>query len=1167
VHQQIKTLSFKVILLFLLTGTGLIGNSNAFGQKKINTDSLKIARQKSIDSVRAAQQKSMDSARVARQKVSDSMKLARQHVSDSLATIRKYRESKRYKDSVANVRQDRLDSMKTARAAFYDSLKAERDRVSDSLFAIRKAFTDSIQIVQKRRTDSLATIRKYRESKRYKDSVALVRQIKTDSARVARKAISDELIATRKRALDSATAVRKAHGDSLMAARKAVGDALKSVRKAKSDSLAKVKESKERLTKSKQKLKTDQLQLALDLKIKKKHEAWSNEKMLKKKWSAPRRFLQNTYTHYNYYFNADKKMDEALANMQRGRKENYDSLIALFPFDPDRDSSALSADMDSIIQKASLGIQIHDPRTKWADDLYLLLGQSYYYKGNYDEASTAFKYIISSNLQKKLDAQKKAAAKKKPVDKNTSIVETEEKGVDFLTRKSANNEAILWLARTYTESHKENEAESILDLLDSEKDLPDELKGRVALEKAYLNLGKGNYKAASDELVTVADDSHMPDWVRLRAAYLGAQILYNQGNYGGAATQYQKVIDLKPKIEMDFYARKNLAYSLMESGGSQESATASLRGILKDNKYQPYHEQVYYILGRLSANNKKYDEAITYLRKSIESSKSTKKQKALSFASLGNVYYARGDYNNARLSYDSASALARYAPNDDMIAQASKRSKVLDQVVGPSQSIRDLDSLLALSSLSEKEQRSVVRQYIRSLENKKADSAFRAENAVADNSAPEESGDPGGGWYFSNPALMQQGANDFKRKWGTRQNVDNWRRVGGQTFTQNNNNTGGADTKDNGGTEVDDRGIPTEASLLAAIPNTAEEKASIRSRLEAAYTDIATAYINELEDYTSAKQTLDTFEKRFPDHSRQAEALYLRYQLALKQDRLAEAQTYSNRLTKDYGDTKWAKQVRPLDETEGLLASTNKMSVANYYDEAYGLMMQRQYEEVLKRAKDGQKQYSDPVYNSRFRIMEAISLAGSGNYEQADTLLTQFISSKPSDSLRIWAESVMAYVKKNKPVVLPPAAKDTTAGAATNAVAPPAPVVTPPPATYAYQPQGVHYVLFYFKKMESKAMGVKAGLTDFNTFNYSNQSLNTNLEMLKPDQGIITIKQFPTAAHAKIYINAVKSNNLLLKEYKSDEYQMMVISENNYKKLAADKDVIPYTGFYKANYK
>lgn len=1201
-QQRIKTLSFRVIL-FLFVTIGLLLGTDAYGQSRVNADSARIAReriqdstrnamkasldsarqarQRILDSTRAANQRILDSSRAERMRISDSMKIARQHITDSLTAIREYRESKHYKDSIATARQERLDSIKAVRTAYYDSVRAERQRVTDSVVAVRKAALDSMRAIQKQRSDSLAAIRKYRESKRYKDSVALVRQMRVDSATAARKAYNDSVIAVRKAALDSATAVRKAKTDSMTAARTRITDSLKAVRKVRADSLAKVKEQREKLKKVAEKKREDKFKLALELKITKKREAWSNEKMLKKKWSFYRRFFQNTYTHYNYYFNADRKMDEALTNMQRMKKENYDTLIPLFPFDPDIDSTALASDMDSIIHKASVGIQIHDPRTKWADDLYLLMGQAYYYKGNYNEATTAFRYIISTNQQRKAKEQKEAAAKKKPVDKEVSIVESDEKkALDFLKHRSVNNEAVLWLARTYTEAHKEEDAEAILDLIETDKNLPDDMKGRLALEKAYLNLGRGNTRMASEHLVAVAADEEMPEWIRLRAAYLVGQLEYEQGNYAVAASHFQSVVDLNPKIEMDFYARKNLAYSLMNAGGSQDAATASLKKMLKDGKYAPYYEQVYYVLGRLAANNNDLDDAAKFLRQSIESPKSTKKQKALSFATLGNVYYAKGNYTDAKLSYDSAAALTRYAPNDELIITAAKRAKVLDRITGPVNIISTQDSLLALASLDEKGQLARVRDYIRDLERRISDSVFRAEGGDPGAIAMGDGGDPGGTWYFANVALVKQGYNDFKRKWGSRQNVDNWRRVGGMAFT----NTGGQSTDFNEDEGVDEKGLPTEASLLAAIPNSAEEKTRSRESIQRAYVDLATAYVSDLEDFPRATQALDTLDYRYSNHNHKAEALYLRYQVALKENRLDIAKQLSDQLQRDYSTSPWAARVAPSQESQGLLASTNGISVSNFYDETYGLMMQRDYSTVLTRVREGQKQYKDPVYNNRFRIMEAIALAGEGAYGQADTLLTQFISTNPTDSLRGWAETVMNYIKKNKPAVTaPPAAGDSSAAAKPLPGSMPSPAGAmstdslsaaannaasqPVPATYTYKPKEPHYFMFLFNKMESKAMGVKAGISDFNTFKFSNQNLTSNLQMLQPAQGVIIVKQFASATHAKIYANAVRASKEIFREYNPEEYQLVIISADNFRKLEADKDVQPYLKFFKSVYK
>jgi hypothetical protein len=599
--------------------------------------------------------------------------------------------------------------------------------------------------------------------------------------------------------------------------------------------------------------------------------------------------------------------------------------------------------------------------------------------------------------------------------------------------------------------------------------------------------------------------------------------------------------------------------------------------MLKDGKYLPYNEQIYYVLGKLSANSNQPDEAIENFQKSIASTKSTRKQKALSFAGLGDVYYSKGSYKAAKLAYDSAATYGRSIATEESIATAIKRNRVLDKVVAPIEIINKQDSLLALAALSEKEQKQVVRRYIRDLQKQKEDSAFNAANG--NTSAPLVSNnDPGnsvGDWYFSSTVAMQQGYNDFKRKWGNRQNVDNWRRVGGIAFNSNSNGANNEVPENEATSETDENGLPTESSLLAAIPNTGESQTKAKQQIQKAYMDLASAYVKDLEDYARGAQALDTLDKRFAAHEQKGEELYLRYQIALKQNKLDEAQSLSEQLRKEFADTKWAKEVAPKEEPQGLLAS---VAVDDYYDETYGLMMQREYGQVLQRVREGQKRYTDPVYNKRFRIMEAIALAGSGYFDQADSVLSAFISTHPTDSLRSWADVVMNYVKKNKPAVPKNPVKDsigvkqvnndTTSATASGF---PANVVPPntaaAPAAYTYNASAPHYFIFFFNKMESKAMGVKAALTDFNTFNYNSQHLNAELTMLQQGQGIITVNSFPSAAHAKIYLNSVKANNLILKEYTPSEYTLMIISADNYKKLRADHDITPYLKFYKANYK
>ncbi len=1163
--------------------------------RRVQLEAQRIERQRVLDSTRAARTHIADSMKAERLRVTDSMKTARSHIADSigqvrkqktdsLAAIRKYRESRRYTDSVARERQKKIDDRKAIQQAYFDSIRAERKHITDSTIAVRKAYTDSIRAVQKKRTDSLSTVRKYKESKRYRDSVAIVRQGRLDSLRLARQQYNDSMIAARKHTADSITAVRTHIRDSITAVRKVYTDSITAVRKARADSLAKVKEQRERDREVMAKNREKRMQLALDLKIKKKREAWSNEKMLKKKWSAPRRAIQNTFTRYNYYFNADNKMDEALRNMQRTRKENYDSLLALFPFDPNRDSTMLAADMDSIIQKTSIGIQIHDPRTKWSDDLYLLMGQAYYYKGDYKNAAITFKYIVSIRrmLEEQKRKRKKNPSRRTTTDRTPSVAAEEKKNVlAFIQHRTAHNEGLLWLIRTYAQSEQPDQAESVIELLASDPKFPKHLQGRLALEKSFLYLKEGNTQGASEQLAVVADDRHTGKWLRMRAAYINGQLLQQEGNYPDAAGHFRDVIALHPNIEMDFYSRKHLAYSLMYAGGDQDEAVASLKTMLKDGKYLPYYEQIYFVLGRLAANSNNTTDAVTYLQKSIDAPKSTSRQKAVSFATLGDIHYKTGNYTGAKLAYDSAAYLAASAQGEPLVDLAVRRSQSLDKITVPLQTIYTQDSLLLLASLSEREQRQVIRRYIRRLEQERNDSIFRAENAMPGFGETSSSGNSNyGNWYFSNTTLMQQGMNDFKRKWGNRKLADNWRRSAASGFVAGGNDFSDIQDPEKENIDLDEKGLPTEESLLAAIPSSPERQEAARELIQRAYADLGNAYINQLEDYTRATAAMDTLDKRYPGHPHQAELLYMRYMVALKQDRLSDAQLYSTRLQDEYPGSKFAGMVKPAGDP---LEADNDVPVAVFYDNTYDLLRQRQFTEVIQRAGRGKRLYNNQRYNPGFTIMEASALAGAADFDQADTIISAFIKEQPSDSLLSWAQTIKEYITRNRPAPdtlqadsLKAAGTDTLSsgrnlrdmndslaagrdikGKAEDNI----------PETYTYNPREPHYFLFIFPRMETKVMGIRAALTDFNNLQFSDQNLTINLEILKDQRGAVIVQEFGTSVQARNYIRQLKAKPQIFRDYTDDEYQLLIISSKNYRKLIFDKDIDQYQEFYKTRYR
>src|SRR4030095_5750350 len=117
-----------------------------------------------------------------------------------------------------------------------------------------------------------------------------------------------------------------------------------------------------------------------------------SEKSDQKKFGVPNRFIQNTVTHYNYYFNANNKLNEVLDRAKSSFVDDYSLLLPFYNYtlESTQQDSIL---LDSLTYKSSTGVALHDLRNDWADNLYLLWGAAYYLQKEFDSAFLMFQFI------------------------------------------------------------------------------------------------------------------------------------------------------------------------------------------------------------------------------------------------------------------------------------------------------------------------------------------------------------------------------------------------------------------------------------------------------------------------------------------------------------------------------------------------------------------------------------------------------------------------------------------------------------------------------------------------------------------------------------------------------------------------------------------------------
>ncbi|HEY0355732.1 MAG TPA: hypothetical protein VGC29_05995, partial [Flavisolibacter sp.] len=147
-------------------------------------------------------------------------------------------------------------------------------------------------------------------------------------------------------------------------------------------------------------------QLGFDLKIDKpqpyEERVLRAEKSQDKPLRAQSRFFQNLTTHYNYFFNANTKLNEVIDNAKASFRDDYTNLLPFYNYSLDITAQD-SKELDSVIYKAQTGIVMHDLRNDWIDNLYLLWGAAWFLEKKFDSAGLMFQFINYSFAEKEKD--------------------------------------------------------------------------------------------------------------------------------------------------------------------------------------------------------------------------------------------------------------------------------------------------------------------------------------------------------------------------------------------------------------------------------------------------------------------------------------------------------------------------------------------------------------------------------------------------------------------------------------------------------------------------------------------------------------------------------------------------------------------------------------------
>lgn len=950
-------------------------------------------------------------------------------------------------------------------------------------------------------------------------------------------------------------------------------------------------------------------QLGISFNIKKPKEyderVLRSERSDEKKFTLPRRFIQNTVTHYNYYFNANNNLNEIIAKAKASFTDDYSKLIPFYNYTLDV-TQIDSVLLDSITYRSSTGIALHDLRNDWIDNLYLLWGAAFYLHKEFDSASLMFQFINYAFAEKEKDGFYKTIGSNQDGNSALSIATKEKTSLPrkIFSQPPSRNDAFIWQIRTFLAQDLFAEAASLIVTLKNDPNFPKRLNNDLDEVQAYWFYKQNMWDSAAVHLVKALDNATNKQ-EKARWEYLAAQLYELSGNHKESEKYYAKAFNHTTDPIMDVYAR--LFYVRVNKGNSEKDIDNNIAQLVKmarRDKYKDYRDIIYYMAAQMELDRNNTDGAMALLLKSTQVASNNIAQRNQAFLKLAELSFQKKQYRQAFNFYDSLQLDNRTVDNvSALIAKKEMLRKVADNIV----IIERQDSLQHIASLPEGERSDLVKKIVRQLRKQqglKDEGYISAASPFATTNTPTlfPSLDTKGEWYFYNTSSRSKGQADFKAKWGNRPNVDNWRRSASlaaglqnkiNMVNGNNNPTAGA-TDDNTPKEI------TYDALYANLPLTPAQLQKSNDSLQNALFSLGKLLIQDVEDCTTGTETLERLRSSFPEFNPMDEVLFNLYYCYNKNGETAKAADIKNRMKEKNPGSDFTAIVTTGKDPREIL----KEEATKTYEKVYDLFIEGNFKEAVAQKKIADSLYGKNYWTPQLLYIEAVYYIKQREDSTAKNVLNNIISKFPGTVLAEKAATLIDVLSRRKEIeeelrnlVINRPKEDTTnrksviinndqnpvnknnpiindtANKVQPVVKAPSPAVDTladkQPAInnnlpYTFTPQAEHYVVLILNKVDPVFSNeAKNAFFRYNREAFNNKIMTADLYQLDEDNRLLLISPFKTAQDAIDYIDITrpKTASEIIPWLKGGKYTFSIIDDKNLETLKARKDIEDYKSF------
>jgi tetratricopeptide (TPR) repeat protein len=833
-----------------------------------------------------------------------------------------------------------------------------------------------------------------------------------------------------------------------------------------------------------------------------------------KKKSWVNRQFHNTTAKYNGYFNGNESIKNGIKKLEESFVDDYTTILPVFKTGDLKKSKNTHSYMDKAIKKGSIVIQKHSMKIKgkeyckWIDDNYLMVGKSYFYKGEFEDAIKTFSFIKNEY-------------------KNNEI--------QF--------DASLWLIRALVEKKDFMTADVELDELTNNRKFPKKLDVDLAKISADFYLQQANYELALEQLVKI-DKLIKRKNKKVRYNYIMAQLYQLQSNFRSAKNKYEQVLKSSPEYEMVFNAKMNLARSLESGSRDTQKMRQKLLKMTKDDKNKEYLDQIYFTLAEMDIINSDTLAAIdNYLLSTVYSIENNT-QKSLSFLALGKIDYNRSFYKDAKINYDST---LFYMDEDFREYESAKeKHEILQELVYHLDVISLQDSLQVLASLPASELSQLISQLIQA-EVKKESEALAAESSkqqmLYENNRNGGKGEQfgnntsGGKWYFYNPATLSFGLSEFRKIWGKRKLEDDWRRKDKKIV-----NVFEIDSIATDSAEVVTQNKKDPNFYLEKLPKTAEDLANSDEMIRESTYQAGVIYKNDLQEYNKSSALFMSLLSRFPDDKNYAALAYYNiYVNHLEVEKHQEAEEMKNLLLHNFPNSVYAQLLTNPNFQDQLINLQNEDELA--YQGVYQLYVTKQYMQVIEKC----KLVSDDDYQSKYLFLKALSFSALKDSSECINILDKIISIDKDSRIIKEANYLLEAIKNPEKV------KKANEQALTD-------------SPYLFRSGNTHMSLFILPKEGVDINYLKILISDYHSNDFENEVFEISAMLMGKDKHLLMIKTFDNSSDVVDYNQLVMENVDIVNQLNKSDYKVLAISFENFKDFYKNKDVEGYYNFFKKNY-